>query len=56
MNVHPLDLVLFDTSIECSLREVNNTQRRILETRPPGFFADGQPDLKRCLSRQFVKA
>ena len=55
-NVHPLDLVLLDPGIECGLREVNDTQRWILETRPPGFFADGQPDLKRRLTCEFVKA
>jgi hypothetical protein len=56
MNAHPLDLVLLNAGIECRLEEVKDTQWRVLEARPLGFFADGQPDLKRRLSCEFVKA
>ena len=55
MHGHPFNLVFLDPGIERGLGEAHDTQRWIIYARPPGFLADGQPDFKRRLGREFVK-
>jgi len=56
MHGHPFNLVFLDPGIECGLGEAHDTQRWIIYARPPGLFADGQPDLEGHLGGEFMKA
>jgi hypothetical protein len=53
---HALDPVFLDAGSERGLGEVRDAQGTIRQARPPGLLSDSQPDFKRCLGRQFVKA
>ena len=55
MHGYSFYLVLLDSGTECSLGETHDTQRRVIQTRPPGFLTDGQPDFKRRLGREVMK-
>ncbi len=52
---YPFYLIFLYAGTECSLGEAHDTQWRVLHARPPGLFADGQPDFKWRLGREVMK-